>query len=276
MMYLELLCEGLAKPTGLPAHTSHVLQPLDVGVFAPLKEKFRQQLSTRCVTSRKDARNDIFTVCELLTDAYQQTVTATNIIGGFRRSGLWDQSVRGPNPDRIRAEDFTSSVISESTVSRLPSTRRTVSISDSTCPPECRIERYKQLYNLFLSNAEELCSDGTVVTETGTIKVTTRSGATLTSDNVLTALQAAERKKEQEASRKVAAAEHRVRRKAVAEVRQRAKLAEQQHRQRVRDDAEEAELQQRKGNRASLRRRLDETRDSRRERAKRRCTSLRN
>ncbi|KAI5235166.1 hypothetical protein E4T42_09759 [Aureobasidium subglaciale] len=29
----------------LPAHTSHVLQPLDLGVFAPLKSRYRSQIA---------------------------------------------------------------------------------------------------------------------------------------------------------------------------------------------------------------------------------------
>ncbi|KEQ90523.1 hypothetical protein AUEXF2481DRAFT_55663, partial [Aureobasidium subglaciale EXF-2481] len=29
----------------LPAHSSHVLQPLDLGVFSPLKSRYRQQIA---------------------------------------------------------------------------------------------------------------------------------------------------------------------------------------------------------------------------------------
>ncbi len=143
---------------GLPAHTSHVLQPLDVGVFGPLKEKFRQQLCARSVTSATNGRNDIYTVCELLRRAYHQTVTAANIIAGFQRSGLWVQSAQGPDPTKIRSEDFTSSAIRQSVIEQMPATRSRATLQDRSDAPQARIQDYRQLYELFLSKSEQLCS----------------------------------------------------------------------------------------------------------------------
>ena len=48
---------------GLPAHTSHALQPLDVGVFSALKNSFKNLISKRTITSKKGTRNDIFKIC---------------------------------------------------------------------------------------------------------------------------------------------------------------------------------------------------------------------
>ncbi len=51
-----------------------------------------------------------------------------------------------------------------------------------------------------------------VFLENGSSKVTTRSGATVTSDNVLSALQEVEKKKQREAAEKSAAVENRKKR----------------------------------------------------------------
>ena len=93
---LSLLKQNQIVVAGLPAHTSRALQPLDVGVFTPLRQSFRTHLSRHTVKSKKVSRNDMCTVCELLSKAYNEGVTPVNIINGFRRSGLWCTSARGP------------------------------------------------------------------------------------------------------------------------------------------------------------------------------------
>lgn len=50
-----------------------------------------------------------------------------------------------------------------------------------------RLEKCKQLFELFKSKAESLSLDGTIV-ENGTIRVSTIIGAMLTNDNVIGAL----------------------------------------------------------------------------------------
>ncbi|KAI1002940.1 hypothetical protein K3495_g5265 [Podosphaera aphanis] len=62
----------------LLAHPSHVLQPLDLGVFAPLKSRYRRQIAglekfdnasavkiQKFVTCYRDARNDTFNLYRL-------------------------------------------------------------------------------------------------------------------------------------------------------------------------------------------------------------------
>ena len=138
---------------GLPAHTSHVLQPLDVGVFGPLKEAFRNVLSHRSVTSVKsNTRNDIFTVCDLLTKAYFSAVNAQNIIGGFAGSGMWVQRLRSPDPNLIKPTAFTSSFVSSATLDGIKVTRAKASLIESSDSPNTKVTNYKQLYELFLKN----------------------------------------------------------------------------------------------------------------------------
>jgi hypothetical protein len=70
----------------MPPHSSHLLQPLDVGCFAPLKKAYGCQ-------AEKLMRNKItrITKTEFLPcfiAAYNASITKTNILGGFRGAGL--------------------------------------------------------------------------------------------------------------------------------------------------------------------------------------------
>ncbi len=73
----------------LPAHTSHALQPLDLSVFSSTKEKFRQLLSERTISTRRDLDNHIFVIAEMITKVYEHSLSMVNIKAGFRASGIW-------------------------------------------------------------------------------------------------------------------------------------------------------------------------------------------
>ena len=55
---LKLLGDNNIVGVGLPAHTSHVLQPLDIAVFRDLKESFKKLVGKRSVHSKRSTRND--------------------------------------------------------------------------------------------------------------------------------------------------------------------------------------------------------------------------
>ena len=70
----------------MPPHSSHLLQPLDVGCFSPLKRAYGRQ-------AEELMRNKInhITKIEFLPafeQAYSKTITKDNILGGFRGAGL--------------------------------------------------------------------------------------------------------------------------------------------------------------------------------------------
>jgi hypothetical protein len=70
----------------MPSHSSHLLQPLDVGCFAPLKKAYGNQVENLI-------RNHInhVTKLELLPAfkaAFENAITKENICGGFRGAGL--------------------------------------------------------------------------------------------------------------------------------------------------------------------------------------------
>ena len=70
----------------IPAYSSHLLQPLDVGCFAPLKKAYGKQVEELM-------RNYINHITKLeflpaFRAAFDASITARNISGGFRGSGL--------------------------------------------------------------------------------------------------------------------------------------------------------------------------------------------
>ena len=72
----------------LPAHTSHILQPLDVSAFSPFKKafssechKFVHENPNRVVT-----RNDL---PKLIATAYRSSMTVSNIMAAFRKTGIF-------------------------------------------------------------------------------------------------------------------------------------------------------------------------------------------
>lgn len=73
-------------PLCLPAHSSHLTQPLDVGVFGPLKKAYSREVSNL-------SRNHVTHISKLeffsaFHSAYVATATRMNIAGGFRGAGL--------------------------------------------------------------------------------------------------------------------------------------------------------------------------------------------
>jgi hypothetical protein len=71
---------------GLPPHSSHLTQPLDVGCFATLKRKYGRQIEG----FMKAYINHITKVEFLMAfkQAYQQSITVANGQAGFRGAGL--------------------------------------------------------------------------------------------------------------------------------------------------------------------------------------------
>jgi hypothetical protein len=70
----------------MPPHSSHLLQPLDVGCFSPLKKAYGRQ-----VEALMRSRISHVTKLEFLPSfkrAYEAAITSRNIQGGFRGAGL--------------------------------------------------------------------------------------------------------------------------------------------------------------------------------------------
>lgn len=70
----------------MPAHTSHILQPLDVSCFGPLKKAYGAQIENKMRLGINHINKDEFLPAFLA--AHQQAMTAGNIQSGFKATGL--------------------------------------------------------------------------------------------------------------------------------------------------------------------------------------------
>jgi DDE superfamily endonuclease len=78
----------------LPSHTSHKLQPCDIGVFGPLKAAYRDHVELLYRGGVDTVRKEHFT--SLYSPARQRAVTSRNIKAAWAASGLFPF-----NPDRV-------------------------------------------------------------------------------------------------------------------------------------------------------------------------------
>ena len=78
----------------LPSHTSHKLQPCDVGVFGPLKAAYREQVETLYRGGAETVGKQHFTL--LYDRARTLAFTRQNILSGWNKAGLFPF-----NPDRV-------------------------------------------------------------------------------------------------------------------------------------------------------------------------------
>jgi hypothetical protein len=86
----------------LPAHTSHVLQPLDLGVFAPLKSRYRSEIAA--LASLDDAspvKKQRFITCYHL--ARKETFTPRLLRVGWQAAGLYPYNPsKGLNSSQVQ------------------------------------------------------------------------------------------------------------------------------------------------------------------------------
>lgn len=86
----------------IPAHTSHVLQPLDVSAYGPFKSYIQREVNNRAMGKRV---LNVFDVSDILQNirhvtapdtayfmnyAVSDAVTAGNVISGFKKYGIWN------------------------------------------------------------------------------------------------------------------------------------------------------------------------------------------
>jgi hypothetical protein len=110
----------------MPAHSSHILQPLDVSCFSPLKKVYGRQIKdiirAQIVHITKD---DFFPA---FYTAFNTAITESNIQGGFRGAGLLPF-----NPESvISALDLK--LRTPTPLNSRPSTRPTLGFPDTKQP----------------------------------------------------------------------------------------------------------------------------------------------
>jgi hypothetical protein len=85
---IELARENDVHLLCLPAHTSHILQPLDIGVF----QSFKSNYSKACRKYILDNPGRVVTahsIAGLVGEAWPRVFTPINIMSGFKKSGIY-------------------------------------------------------------------------------------------------------------------------------------------------------------------------------------------
>lgn len=127
---LSLRKENDILVAGLLAHTSHVLQSLKISVFGPLKEDFVILLNMRTITTNNDERSVIFTICELLRNAYHAFFNPQNAIAVFFRIGIWSEDLQGVDIEKIRPTNLTPGTVLSECTDSIPSTGSVTAVFD--------------------------------------------------------------------------------------------------------------------------------------------------
>lgn len=79
----------------LPPHSSHVLQPLDLSVFSPLKSRYRKEIGyLNLLTDSSPIGKQNFLIC--YQKARKEALSAGNIKGGWKATGLWPRCMAKP------------------------------------------------------------------------------------------------------------------------------------------------------------------------------------
>ena len=79
----------------LPAHTSHILQPLDVGCYGPMQHIYNAQCH-KFLRENPASKITRYNVCSLACHAYSSALSVVNIRSAFKRTGIYPF-----NPDAI-------------------------------------------------------------------------------------------------------------------------------------------------------------------------------
>ena len=85
----------------LPAHSSHFLQPLDVGCYGPFENIYNSLCHktirlSGCTITKHD-------VCELACNAYGKSLSAGNLQSDFRKCGIYPFDRTVINDDIFKA-----------------------------------------------------------------------------------------------------------------------------------------------------------------------------
>ena len=77
-------------------------------IFSPFKTKLRDALNERILAPSGSVRNDIYTLCELIHNAYKESVTYSNINNGFKACAVWCAVRRRAISEVIKIPDISN------------------------------------------------------------------------------------------------------------------------------------------------------------------------
>jgi DDE superfamily endonuclease/Tc5 transposase DNA-binding domain/helix-turn-helix, Psq domain len=117
----------------LPPHTSHVLQPLDISIFSPVKSYYRQALSEyEDCNDTTPAGKRIFLEC--YHKARTRGLTSQNAKAGWRGSGLWPLNMAKPLLSRLVIPEPPEVTTTPKTVNSAARKKNTVNFIEFDTP----------------------------------------------------------------------------------------------------------------------------------------------
>ena len=88
MEVIELACDNNVHLLCLPSHTTHLLQPLDVGIFKSLKSHYNKECK-KYMAAHPGQMVTTEVIASLIGRAWSLSFTPVNIMAGFRKSGAY-------------------------------------------------------------------------------------------------------------------------------------------------------------------------------------------
>jgi hypothetical protein len=71
-----------------PLHTTHVMQPMDVGIFSPFKRLYREKYS-KWIEQHPDEKLLTQEFAGLISDPFYETMRPSNLVAVFEATGLY-------------------------------------------------------------------------------------------------------------------------------------------------------------------------------------------
>ncbi len=90
--FILLAIRNHVIPVAFPAHLTHVMQPLDVGVFQPYKHWHNKAI--QYAIANLDFEYTIASFLRDLADVWAQTFTKGTIKDAFRKAGMWPPNIQ--------------------------------------------------------------------------------------------------------------------------------------------------------------------------------------
>ncbi|XP_062582670.1 uncharacterized protein LOC134244417 [Saccostrea cucullata] len=88
----------------LPAHTSHILQPLDVGCYGPMQKMYNSE----CHKFTRESHTVVtrYNICHIVCKVYSKAMSAENLIAAFRKTGIYPCSRAVIPPDSLKPAEI--------------------------------------------------------------------------------------------------------------------------------------------------------------------------
>lgn len=117
----------------LPSHSSHVLQPLDLSVFSPLKQFYRKELSNQQIQSDLSPIGKV-TFLHCYIKARVATMIESTIKAGWKAAGLWPVNISKPLLNPLVAQPLTWQLAQPLTPERASTKRKRENNQDLSTP----------------------------------------------------------------------------------------------------------------------------------------------